>query len=81
MNLQARALLEQALDEMWKDIASASSCLDNAKLCYRAGDFVNARVHARNADLTPEEAEELADEISRETIQRLIDQGRVVFQS
>lgn len=39
------------------------------------------RIHARNADLTPEEVEQLADEISRETIQRMIDQGKVTFQA
>ena len=38
-------------------------------------------VRARNADLTPDEAEKLADEISREAIQRMVDDGRVVFQS
>lgn len=36
-------------------------------------------IRARNADLTPEDAEEIADEISRETIQRMIDEGKVVF--
>jgi hypothetical protein len=34
---------------------------------------------ARNADLTPEEVEQLADEISRETIQRMVDEGKIVF--
>ena len=38
-------------------------------------------IRARNADLTPDEAEELADEISRDAIQRMIDKGKVVFQS
>jgi prevent-host-death family protein len=38
-------------------------------------------ISARNADLTDEEVEELADEISRETIQRMVDQGKIVFES
>ena len=38
-------------------------------------------IRARNADLTPDEAEDLADEISRDAIQRMIDKGKVVFQS
>ena len=38
-------------------------------------------IRLRNADLTPEEVEELADEISRETIQRMTDEGKVIFQS
>ena len=37
-------------------------------------------IRARNADLTPDEAEELADEISRDAIQRMIDTGKVSFQ-
>jgi hypothetical protein len=35
---------------------------------------------ALNADLTPEEVEQRADEISRETIQRMVDEGKIVFQ-
>lgn len=38
-------------------------------------------IWARNADLAPDEAEELADEISRDAMQRIIDKGKVVFQS
>jgi|CXWK01.1.fsa_nt_gi prevent-host-death family protein len=38
------------------------------------------RMWARNADLTPDEVEQLADEISRETIQRMIDEGKIFFQ-
>lgn len=38
------------------------------------------RVRARNADLTAEEAEQLADEITRDAIQRMIDEGKVIFQ-
>lgn len=40
-----------------------------------------ARVQARNADLSEEEVEQLADEISRETIQRMVDKGTIRFQS
>jgi hypothetical protein len=36
-------------------------------------------IWARNADLTPEEVEQLADEISREAIQRMVDEGKIVF--
>ncbi len=39
------------------------------------------KVRARNADLTTEEAEQLADEISRETIQRMVNEGKITFQS
>lgn len=38
------------------------------------------RMWARNADLTSDEVEQLADEISRETIQRMIDEGKIFFQ-
>jgi prevent-host-death family protein len=39
------------------------------------------RVQARNADLSPEEAQQLAQEISEETIQRLVEDEKVRFQS
>ena len=39
------------------------------------------RMWARNADLSDEEVEELAEEISQETIQRMIKEGKVRFQS
>ena len=39
------------------------------------------RMWARNADLSDEEVEELAEEISQETIQRMIKKGKVRFQS
>lgn len=39
------------------------------------------RIWARNADLTDEEVEQLAEEISQETIQRMIKEGKVRFQS
>lgn len=39
-----------------------------------------ARVQTRNADLGPEEAEELAEEISQETLQRMVKEGKVRFQ-
>ncbi len=37
------------------------------------------RQAARNADLSDKEVEQLADEITRETIQRLVDKGVVRF--
>lgn len=40
-----------------------------------------AQVQERNADLSAEEAERLADEISRETIERMVEEGKVRFQS
>ncbi len=36
-------------------------------------------VQARNQDLQPDEAEQLAGEISRETIERLVEAGKVSF--
>lgn len=39
------------------------------------------RMWARNANLSDEEVEELAEEISQETIQRMIKEGKVRFQS
>jgi prevent-host-death family protein len=38
------------------------------------------RVQARNADLNPEEAEQLAEEISQETLGRMVEEGKVRFQ-
>lgn len=38
-----------------------------------------ARVGTRNQDLTPEEAEALADRFSREVIQELISEGKVRY--
>jgi prevent-host-death family protein len=41
---------------------------------------LQARVAARNTDLSEEEAEVLADEVSREAMEALIEQGRVRFE-
>ena len=38
-----------------------------------------AIVQEKNQDMTPERAEQLADEISRETIERMIEDGKVSF--
>lgn len=38
-----------------------------------------ASVQAQNQDLSPDEAEQLADEISRETIERMVKEGKVSF--
>lgn len=38
-------------------------------------------IWARNADLTDDEVEELSEEISQETIQRMISEGKVRYQS
>ncbi len=48
---------------------------------FRQLEELAERVRARNADLTAEEAEQLADEISRETIQRMVNEGKVTFKS
>lgn len=40
-----------------------------------------ARIQEQNADLSAEETERLADEISRETIERMTGEGKVHFQS
>jgi prevent-host-death family protein len=39
------------------------------------------RIWAQNSDLSDQEVEELAEEISQETIQRMIKEGKVRFQS
>ena len=38
-----------------------------------------AIVQEKNQDMTPERAEQLADEISRETIERMVEEGKVSF--
>ncbi len=38
-----------------------------------------AVVQSRNQDLQPGDAEQLADEISRETIERMVEEGKVSF--
>jgi len=35
---------------------------------------------ARNRDLSPDEAEQLADQITRDTIDRMVEEGKVTFQ-
>jgi prevent-host-death family protein len=39
------------------------------------------QLQAGNADLTPEEVEKLAEEVSQETIQRMVEEGKVNFQA
>lgn len=51
------------------------------KEALRQLEELTERIWARNADLTSEEVEQLADEISSETIQRMIDEGKISFQS
>jgi prevent-host-death family protein len=48
---------------------------------FRQLEELAEQIRARNADLTPAEVEELADEITRDAIQRMVDEGKVVFQS
>jgi prevent-host-death family protein len=38
-----------------------------------------AAVQARNQDLSPEQAEQIADDITRETIDRMVREGKVSF--
>lgn len=38
-----------------------------------------ATIQARNQDLSPEEANQLADEISRETVDRMAEEGQITF--
>lgn len=38
-----------------------------------------AMVRARNEDLSPGESEQLANEVSRETIERMVEDGKVSF--
>lgn len=40
---------------------------------------IAAEVRARNPDLNAEEAEQLADQVTRETIERMADEGKVTF--
>ena len=55
--------------------------LARRKEALRQLDELAQRMWARNADLSDEEVEELAEEISQETIQRMIKEGKVRFQS
>lgn len=48
---------------------------------FRQLEALAERIRARNTDLTSEEAEQLADEISRETIQRMMVDGMIRFRS
>ena len=48
---------------------------------FRQLEELAEQMWARNADLSDEEVEELAEEISQETIQRMIKEGKVRFQS
>lgn len=41
---------------------------------------VAASVQGRSQDLTPEEAESLADEVTRETIDRMIGEGKISYE-
>lgn len=40
-----------------------------------------AAVQARNQDLSPEEADQVADAITRETINRMVNEGKVSFKN
>jgi prevent-host-death family protein len=42
-------------------------------------DAIAARAQERNADLSAEEAEQLAEEVSEETLQRMVTEGKVAF--
>lgn len=44
-------------------------------------EMLAEQIWAQNADLSVEEAEELAEELSQETMQRMIKEGKVRFQS
>lgn len=38
------------------------------------------RMRARNADLTKEEADEIADELTRETLERMVREGEIKYE-
>jgi prevent-host-death family protein len=42
-------------------------------------DELAAAVRAQNQDISPAEVEQIADEISRETIERMVEEGNVAF--
>lgn len=44
-------------------------------------EAIAARIQEKNQDLDQEAAEKLADEISRETIRRMTNEGKITFQS
>ena len=48
---------------------------------FRELELLAERMWARNADMSAEEVEQLAEEISQETIQRMVKEGKVRFQS
>ncbi len=47
---------------------------------FRQMEELAKRMQARNADLSAEEVEQLADEITRETMQRMEAEGKIKFQ-
>ena len=44
-------------------------------------ESLRERVSARNADLSPEEAEQLADRLVRDTIQEMIAEGKIRYET
>ena len=40
---------------------------------------LQAEVRARNPDLTPEEAESIAEQLTRDAIDQLVEQGNIIF--
>lgn len=47
---------------------------------FRKLEALAERMRARNSDLTPEEAEAVADELMRETLDRMIREGKIRYQ-
>ncbi len=55
--------------------------LANRQAALNRLEIIAARIQEKNLDLNEEAAENLADEISRETIRRMAEEGQITFQS
>jgi prevent-host-death family protein len=52
---------------------------EQRRLALQRLDKLAAAVRARNQDLAPDKVEQIADETSRETIERMAEEGKVSF--
>lgn len=54
---------------------------ERRRLALRQLEVLAEQIWAQTADLSDEEADQLAEEVSQETIQRMVKEGKVRFQS
>jgi prevent-host-death family protein len=65
--------------EAYQDIQAQEN--ERRKAALAELESLAMRAQARNQDLTPEEVDEIAGEISRETIERMIAEGKIKYQT